>query len=323
MTQSLSRQLLASVTTVLTLVVLSACHADLPAKAQPAMTPRVAASAEFRALPLEGRNAEAVRAARSFAADVLRDLAEQRLITTPAVIPYLIEGLKHSNRHSIGVSSFQALSYLTLRRSGYGVLYPDGGPTSSFNKDEVKRAEAVAWWERWWRKNKNRHPVFDVEVEARTREAFLRVATLVEERIKPGFPEMAFYQVAPDVRVQYSNPIFGIDYDPSRDARWGSLGPPTRLSDAASRVVKPVWLHIHAGFGTSELKQGLYGEIHPPNLLRNLANPGSREIAQVMAERVLYQTLSGTDIVIEVRVATQNQRLLEAFRRALRSLPRS
>lgn len=124
---------------------------------------------------------------KKWSAELLHSLSETRLLTTPEVFPYLIEGLRHPSG-SVYSPCWQALSLLTQHRSGWRTFHEAYGTNAL-----AMRQQCLTWWQEWWAENKNKSPIFDRAIEERTRHAFWRV-TKELEKLKTEFPELAFYQ---------------------------------------------------------------------------------------------------------------------------------
>jgi len=226
------------------------------------------------------------------AAEVVRDLAEKRLIDDPRVLPYLIEGLSHPDRFSVGQKCFYALTYLTRHRSGE-VHW------ARQVEDPKRQEEITSWWREWWRTHQGKHPVFDVEVEERARTEVLEVARAIEAEVKPRYPELSMFSTPETLRLQWSTRFFQIEYNPRRYARIPPL--PVTYEDLP-------WLHISARLQSQDLAGTLWSGEKAP------APPA--ELAEHVST-VYSRVLDGTDIVVEVVAASEDEGLMRDLQRAL------
>jgi len=226
------------------------------------------------------------------AAELLRHLAEKRLIDDPRLLPYLIEGLRHPDRFSVGQKCFYALTYLTRHRSGE-VHW------ARLVEDPKRQEEITAWWREWWRTHQGKRPVFDVEVEERARAEVMKVARAIEMEVKPCHPELSMFSTPEALALHWSTPFLRIEYNPRRYA----LAPPFPVA----REDLP-WLHISARLQSQDLAGTLWSEEKAP------APPAGLEahVAQVYS-----RVLDGTDVVVEVVAASKDEGLIRDLQSAL------
>jgi len=228
----------------------------------------------------------------SSAAELLRHLAERRLIDDPRLLPYLIEGLDHPDRSSVGQKCFYALSYLTRHRSGDAYW-------ARMVADERKHREIVRWWQDWWDRCSDKHPVFNAEAESLSRAEVLGAARRIEEQVKPHHPELSLFSVPDELTPQLSSRFFQIEYNP-----WCySLVPPAMVD----RGNLP-WLCISSRFQSQDLSSDVTwpesAPTPPPALARRM----------VMIHSMV---LPGTDIVVEVVAASEDEGLMSDLRTEL------
>jgi len=227
-------------------------------------------------------------------AELLRGLAEKRLIDEALVLPHLIEALEHPDRHFVGRDSFYALQHLTRRSSGedyWGRGVPDGASHRRINR----------WWREWWERNQLKRPVFDLELEAAARREVLRLSRIIDDRLKPTFPELALFEVPDELALRWQRPLFHVEYDPGEGAV--PVGPgvlPERLP----------WVLVSCQFRTEELpRRPGAPEPQPPPRLRGCV-------------RTCYsRVLLNSDLVVEVKLASSNPALMTALRLALSERP--
>ena len=230
------------------------------------------------------------------AAELLRHLAEHRLIDDPGVLPYLIEGLSHPDRFSVGKKCFYALTYLTRHRSGE--IY-----WARLVEDREKQEEITSWWRDWWHRHQGEHPVFDLEVEGRARAEVLRVARAIEMQVKPGYLELSLFSTPEVLALHWSSRFFRIEYNPRLLALFTPL--------TVDRNDLP-WVHISARLQTPDLPGTLWSKAEAPTAPMALRGQ----------EIVVYsRVLDGTDIVVEVLAASNNEGLIRDLKAALADTP--
>ena len=226
------------------------------------------------------------------AAELLRHLAERRLIGEARVLPHLIGALDHPDRQFVGRDSFYALQHLTRRSSG-AAYWGRGVP------DAARHRKITRWWREWWEKNRSQRPVFDPELEAAARGEVFRLSRLIETRVKPQFPELALFQAPEELPLRWQGPLFYVEYNPALSAV--PVGPgldPKRLP----------WVLVSCRFRTEELpdREPRDPEPAPPARLRG-------------SVRSCYSRVPpGSDLVVEVKVASGDPALVSAVQSALR-----
>lgn len=226
------------------------------------------------------------------AAELLRHLAEKRLVDDPCLLPYLIEGLSHPDRFSVGQKCFYALTYLTRHRSGE-VHW------ARLVEDRKRQEEITSWWREWWRTHQGKHPVFDVELEGRARTEVLEVARAIEAEVKPYHPELSMFSTPEALRLEWSIRFFRIEYNPRLYALVTPL--PVVRDDLP-------WLHISARLQNQDLSGTLWSDDEAPTPPAEL----EEHVATVYS-----RALDGTDIVVEVDVASKDERLIRDMQSAL------
>jgi len=226
------------------------------------------------------------------AAELLRHLAEKRLINDPCLLPCLIEGLSHPDRFSVGQKCFYALTYLTRHRSGE-VHW------ARMVEDRKRQEEITSWWREWWRTHQGKHPVFDSEVEGRARTEVLEIAKAIEVEVKPCYPELSLFLTPEVLRLEWSARFFRIEYNPRLYALVTPL--PVVREDLP-------WLHISARLQSQDLSGRLWSQDEAP------APPA--ELEEHVA-KVYSRMLDGTDIVVEVVAASKDEGLIRDLQSAL------
>ncbi len=234
----------------------------------------------------EYRRKQWERGLNSCSAGFIRRLAEKRLINDSRILPYLIEGLDHPEGSWIPDYCLGSLQDLTHHSSGQ---YYSG----SFRDNKERRLEVSTWWQHWWEKNKNNHPVFDSELENRARAEVMELAQLIDTKLKGRFPELEFFKVPETLPLQWGISVLRIDYSPSN---W-SL--PPFHSGLVKRELLP-WILISCRFRSEDLP--IYGPY------RDKLEPTPEFLQHA---RTLYSNvLEGSDLIIEVRAASKDQKLM-------------
>ncbi len=219
-------------------------------------------------------------------AELLRHMADKRVINDPRIIPFLIQGLDHPDRSSVGQKCYYALARLTGRQPGYQYWSRRG-------KDDQWHAEITAWWKRWWKQNHDKHPVFDTEIEARVKEEMLRLAARIETDLKPVHPELELFRAPAELSLHWGEPMFDITYTPEFYAGFAPGEAESILRfKRAGRPLPRIVIRDRFQFQAlpAERKED---QTPPPNL-------------HVCETRVI----DGTDLVVEVLATSTNAQLM-------------
>jgi hypothetical protein len=228
------------------------------------------------------------------AGELLSYASEKQYITDASVIPYLIDAVDHPDTSCVG-NVFGALARLTRHRTGYR------GVAQSGKMDDA----AEVWWRDWWEANRNKHPVFDLDLEKRTKTEWLRVSTLIESSMAGEFAVFGAYHVGKMETAAVagdSSPLFDLCYEPCLFANmWWGAGP---------RPDDNLWISVSAGFCSCDL----------PESQRGWAREESKPRAVKLPVGTIYnRVLPGTDVAIRVRVATDSEAIVSALTKALQS----
>ena len=226
---------------------------------------------------------------------VLVQLAQRDLLTEPKVIPYLIEDLKHTSEGMGHGSSLPALCMMTRRM--WGVVGYGGGEYSLVdNPTNLERI--IAWWDGWWKNNEHKHPVYDREIEQQVQHEFLQMEQTIEKKVKPQFPVLKWFTA--ETNLPHISGLYGLST--LNEVRYS----PSEREDLLPREAN-VWLEIAARFQYPEMptKALSYHVTHPPFALENLIT------------KVASRPIKDSDIVIEVKVATPDEALVGALKKAL------
>jgi hypothetical protein len=224
-------------------------------------------------------------------------------ITTAKAIPYLIEGLKvvgTGDPRFIDQYSqiiIQILGKLTRRNTGYVNGY---GHFFERNHEAV-----IKWWQEWWQENKERHPVFDANLEIILRDAVLKI----EEEVTQAKPNRTFqwdggarfaleqhgdFYSGNEWNGGSPNSAFTFSFGHSQEggAKNGTYAP--ELGDDV--------LYIRGEF----LTKGLAGKDGP-------AHGTSFSGQKFPMQEIFSETVNGTGIAIKVQIATTNTALLRVL----------
>jgi len=229
------------------------------------------------------------------AASLLQHLAEKRMIDDAKVLPYLIDALDHPDRNGVGQRCFYALKSLTRQTSGE--IY-----WARLVEDQQIHTEITKWWRDWWGKNKDKHPVFDLEMEGRARDEVLRLSGLIEKQIKPQFAELALFQSPPTLPLRWQKPLFYIEYKP------GNWSLAIDSFKGLDRKAFP-WILISCRFQSQGLADTWAQEekLQPPENLRDSVT------------HCYVQNIAGSDLLIEVFAASKSSALITQMQLLLKT----
>ena len=229
------------------------------------------------------------------AASLLQHLAEKRMIDDPKILPYLITALDHPDKNWVGQKCFYALKSLTRQTSG-GIYW------ARLVENQEKHAEISKWWNNWWDRIKDKHPVFDKDLEERARAEVLRLSGLIEKELKPKFPELSLFQSPPTLPLRWQRPLFYIEYNPGN---WSLAIDSFRGMD---RKRLP-WILISCRFDSQGQKDTWEQEerLQPPKAL------------QKNVTRCYVGSIAGTDLSVEVMAASENGTLITQIQSVLKT----
>jgi hypothetical protein len=229
-------------------------------------------------------------------------------ITTSEAIPCLIEGLqvvenedpRFIDQHSGAI--INTLWCLTRRNTGFV-----NGNDHFFERNHEA---VISWWWKWWQENKDRHPVFDANLEIILRDEVLKI----DEKIRQAKPTPDFHWDS-SARFElehngnfYSgnewnggpkNSVFMYDYGhmPGNIAMGGGYFP-ERGADV---------LYIHGEFLTEwlpEKSEPIYGTTFSGQ--------------KFPMQNIFSETVKGTGIAIKVQITTTNTALIKILREKLK-----
>jgi hypothetical protein len=240
------------------------------------------------------------------AAATLNQLCQSGLVTDPRVIPYLIDALKlpdHRSDHlMIGQTALESLCMITRRmRLGVKGWPPRRNPPVD---NSTNLTHIISWWENWWKDNENKHPVYDAEIDQTVTNAFLNVEKIIEEKIKPEYPELVFFKAGANSFIpmppRYSvSSLYEYQYEPYNYDQ-GVYNP---SSGKMYRWDELPWLEIKCRFDDEEMAG--YPVHHPPESLEKYLTT------------VYSKKIEDLSIFIQVRIASSNTALVDDLKKAL------
>jgi hypothetical protein len=229
-------------------------------------------------------------------------------ITNSEGIPFLITALTDVTNEDPRLVDMDAkliiqeLKTLTRRDTGY-----INGNDHFFTKNYQA---VTAWWQDWWRQNKNRHPVFDVDLEKILRSDVLKLNEKIM-RVKPTpnfhwdssarfeLEHAGNFYTGNEWNGGPKNSVFMYEYGhmPGNIAMGGGYFP-ERGADV---------LYIHGEFVTEWLPEN-------DEPIYETSISGKRFPMQ----EVFSETVEGTGIAIKVQIATTNTALVNVIREKLK-----
>lgn len=233
---------------------------------------------------------------------------KNRSITTPDAIPYLINALANSTGPEPAFI-LKILQTMTRRSRGFA-----DGEEPFF---EQNRKAIVHWWQKWWRENYDKHPVFDEDLDKVIRREMLKI----DHSIKRG-------------------PVIW-DSPESYQLEHGEWSYPT-LNPMLYGSYSPI-LYGHAGpiTGGANFKNGSYSADMGDDVLclswdfatqdlvfsnndsgKNIKMPDSFPVKaifgnKVPAREIFHETIPGTGIEIKVEIASTKTELINNLRTVL------
>ena len=244
----------------------------------------------------------------SQAAETLNQICESGLVTNPEVIPYLIEALKlpdHRSEHLlIGENALRALCLMTRRMSLDAAKWEDWRPPAA--DDSQRRNRVIAWWEDWWKNNQNKHPIYDDSVDQIVWNTFLNIEKIIEERVKPNYPELGFFKAGianssiPIPHMYFISALYEYQYQPYLYDQ----GVYDRSRNKMFRFDELPWLEIKCQFDDQSIA-GYWIQNPPPKQLEKFLTT------------VYSKKIEDTGIFVEVRIASSNTALVDDLKKEL------
>jgi hypothetical protein len=222
----------------------------------------------------------------------LEDLCRHRLVTEPRIIPILLERLKKprpGNESDEIRMTLQSLSAMT-RRMSYAQRFES---MRLYRSGPAGRGQVIQWWESWWQNNKDKHPVYDYEVDQKLKRELLRVERTIEQEVKPDFAQLASFTANTNLaHIPLNGLMTELYEDRYSPNTFGGLPPPPLLEIAGHFEGPP-----------------------PPDMPPNTS--GSPQRWANMLTSVYSNKLEGTAVYLEVKVDSRSTNLVTALRRTL------
>lgn len=249
----------------------------------------------------------------SMRARALYGLSREGLITDPQIIPHLIKALKTTrgrNTYGIRKDMAGALSFMTARMMG---MVCWSAPDYSLEPDTKEFDQVVSWWEGWWDSNKDKHPVFDRIQYGKIRVACCEIEGVIQKELGPKHPELALFTAETNrpFGTKFGR-MFEHQYEPyyiSRPIYFPSNGAPQIGKNGSMPIPynELPWLEVASRFEYPEMQtewERMKAKQPPKHLQGFLTSVYSNKV-------------EGTDIYIEVRVASPNKDFIDDLRKAL------
>ena len=230
---------------------------------------------------------------------LLRDMENLNLISDAGVIEPLINMLEFPGvKKDFGVRDASAQVLCQLTGHNWSELY-------QFSTGE-KHRQFVQWWQAWWAKNKNRHPVYDSEVEEMIKARISAIELQLAKEVA-SYSELRSPELKPErIRfIHYSRVNLAGN---SVDSFGSSQGRFRTTPDGDRRpatVDEYVYLCITAKFGT------------PPPMPYPEDTPARW---QSLKQEVFREALPNTDIIITVVAASKDAEFMREVSNSLAKL---
>jgi hypothetical protein len=221
------------------------------------------------------------------ATEVLDTLSRMAPVTEPRVIPYLIDALGPTDAKTVPPFDrrpvvYEILNRLTDRATGYS-----GGQIGAMK-------EAIPWWYKWWKANRDKHPIADEELRKKAFSRAVAVTHAIETDVKPRHWELSEFRGETPHTTGYSKIRCEQAYNPRIFDVW----PDDWLRRGRSAREALPWMLIRIGFSTPDgpgEETSPIEHYHPPAELRSLVKTVYRE------------EIPGSDVEISVLFASPDK----------------
>jgi len=234
-------------------------------------------------------------------AEIINHLAQKGWAGEAKMIPHLIDGLKLPDKGLAGLNSLRSLTMMTRRMRG---ALCGSGPEYSLHESLKSRTLIIAWWENWWKQNEKKHPIYDTKIDQQLRSEFLHLCGLIEDKLKPGYPELAFFTTQTNVSLPalgWLSVLYEYQYDPRHNAISPLHGgKPLKWEDLP-------WPEIACRF---------QGEEMPTAWEQHTRRKPPERMASILTT-VYSKNIEGSAIFVEVRIASPNKKLAEDLEKLL------
>jgi hypothetical protein len=236
----------------------------------------------------------------SLSVEKLRGMAVAGQISDPEVIPKLIDAFKHPSTN-VRKYAYHTLESLTMRHFG-GEVWGRGV------EDAAKEPKYVQQWREWWLANRDKRPILSKELQNQVVERVVAMVDRIRKELGPKFPgEFDWIGEKPFIHDRFSldyNPLVAYCYEPALRSALFPL-PKTKLGEAKPREDLP-YLLIEVNFTTT-----------PDSDRKHDSSAYSRPTTKQL--RTVYEeAVKGTDMRIQILLASPNEALGDALAKLLR-----
>jgi hypothetical protein len=213
--------------------------------------------------------------------NLLRRLSAERRITDSAVLPHLVQALKHP------YSTIKRYAYYSLR----DLTFRDVG-SEVFDRvvdDAEKERPSLQWWQNWLKANKGKQLIIDVAFEKKLKKRFLDTMHQVFASLGAKYPDELMKAHKPAKVYSAHARLPDIAYTPRMMAFIAGTGPKQKKLDE----LPGLWI------GAQFLTPG-------PDTARKGA---SRPFVDRTYKVVYQEVMPNTDVAFRVLLATPNPKL--------------
>lgn len=233
---------------------------------------------------------------------VLMLIAKSATASQEIDLQAIVEMFEERDLARIQSTRSQAYEALSLEHRNRAAVVAANAYWGRMVEDAKRHDQVSAWWRDWWNANKNKHAVFDREVEERVRILVLDLAETIESELKPMHRQLPKFLVPEQVRLHSRpSPLFDVEFNP-----WFSA---SASSEGLHRDNWP-WLYISCEFQTSDLAE-------PPDWQRRDERLPPQHLRDHVTKAFNCQ-LDGTDIAIKVKAAAKDVELVKSIQRVLK-----
>jgi hypothetical protein len=273
--------------------------------------------------------------------------SEDCSITTPEIIPYLIEALDAQEtdvggEHGFGGDHAQIIGILGRFTEHHAYFSYAGGKFSESNHKAV-----VDWWRDWWRDNKDKHPMFDSDLVKLISGEYAKVERTIKEVAPVNWDGNNFYELEHPVSAgDYLDPM-----GPSANWIWYARSPGGGLLNlyrvtAGDDIICISWdfLDRDLASGTNDAYKFM-GRLrfsgdggflyHDPrtwdfqtNQLPSATHEAGKEVHQLRfsggevwendpLQEIFHDPIAGTGIEVKLAIGTTNIDLIKALKAQL------
>jgi hypothetical protein len=229
------------------------------------------------------------------ALELLNRLNEDNSITTPEVIPYLIEALDISDvvpRIDYSGIIIQILGKMTKHETGYV-----NGDDHFFQRNHKA---IMVWWRTWWQENKDKHPVLDADLEKTLRDEILKIDEEIKQaKLTPNFwwDGSASHEILDrDINFWDGDKDFLFTFYYGHSPGFGARG-----AEYFSYPSDDV-LYLRGDFLTKDFQE--------KDQSNNRVTLSGKEFPM---QEIFHKTVKDTDIEIKVEIATTNTALINVL----------